>query len=234
MGFALLAMVLWLTNPLITQIGPAGFQWTLVFFVIIATACWILGRVSVTMTPAQIWRHRGGAVTLVAVAGVIIFAFVCPLGETQAKVAAERAEIMALRAGGPADSDAWATRIPWRPWSPAAVEETVRVGKTVFVDFTAAYCTQCKANKAVATDTPEVRAKMKALGVIPFQADYTNGNPAIHQILKRFSRPGVPMNLIYPAGKPDDPILLNTVLTKQYLLDQLDIAGPSSEVASRF
>ena len=70
---------------------------------------------------------------------------------------------------------------------------------------------------------------MQALGVVPFQGDFTSGDPQIFELLQSFSRAGVPMNLIYPAGKPDAPILLETVVTQGDLLRRLDEAGPSRE-----
>ncbi len=229
MGFALLAMVLWLTAPLVTQVGPTGFQWTLLFFVVIAMACWVLGKVSVTMSPGQIMRYRGEAVGLVLVGGFVIFGLVYPLGAAQDRVQSERAEIMALRAGVQLDDEVWDRKIPWRPWSPGVAEAAARSGKTVFVDFTAAYCTICKKNKFLATNTPEVRRKMKELGVVPLQGDFSTHDADIAAVLERFGRPGVPLNLIYPAGRPDEPILLDPSFSKQYLLDLLDQAGPSRD-----
>ena len=100
-------------------------------------------------------------------------------------------------------------------------------GKVPFVDFTAAYCTICKANKKVAVNTPEVVDKIKALDVLPFQGDFTTGDERISAMLKQYDRAGVPLNLIYPAGRPEHPIVLRPNLTKQYLLDKLDEAATS-------
>jgi len=116
--------------------------------------------------------------------------------------------------------------VPWRPWT---VEEAVRSGKTVFLDFTAAYCTVCKQNKSGAINTPEVTAKMQEYGVLALQGDFTSGDPTIAAMLKKYDRAGVPLNLIFPAGRPNDPILLTPSFTKQYLLDKLEEAGPSRD-----
>ncbi len=45
--------------------------------------------------------------------------------------------------------------------------------------------------------------------------------------LQKYDRAGVPLNLIYPAGRPEEPIVLRPQLSKQYLLAKLDEAGPS-------
>ena len=213
MGFLLLGMVVWLLHPLITHIGAEGLEWTLAFLVVLAFACWLLGRIDVNMSTAQRWRYRGAAAGLVMVTGVLVYGFIYPLSKAKGK----------LHYAG---RDDWSSGIPWRPWS---VRETVRSGKTVFLDFTAAYCTVCKQNKAVAANTPDVRAKMRELGVVPVQGDFTSGEPEIAAMLKKYHRSGVPLNLIYPAGKPDEPIVLRTNLTKQYLLEKLEEAGPSGD-----
>ena len=82
-------------------------------------------------------------------------------------------------------------------------------------------------NKKRAINKPETAQKFQSLGVIAFRADFTDGNERIFEALQRFGRPGPPLNLIYPAGKHDAPIVLDILFSKQYLLDKLDEAGPS-------
>ncbi len=228
MGFILLGMVIWLIHPLIVHIGPVGLEWTLGFFIAVAMACWIWGRIDATMNVAQRWRYRGAAAIVIVCAGVLVYGWFYPLGE------ARRA--MALRVGPSWEgASSYEYGIPWRPWSETAVTEAVRSGKTVFADFTAAYCTNCKLNKAVAIDRPEARQRMQELGVVPFQADFTTGDREIFAFLQKYGRPGVPMNLIYPAGKPDQPIVMPVLFTLPQLLAMLDEAGssrPTPDIAS--
>jgi len=73
---------------------------------------------------------------------------------------------------------------------------------------------------------------MQELQVIPFQGDYTSGDEEIYSVLLEFNRPGVPLNLIYPGGKPDRPMVLPTELSKSLLLDKLEQAARDSQVAS--
>ncbi|MGB2986205.1 MAG: thioredoxin family protein, partial [Phycisphaerae bacterium] len=163
-------------------------------------ACWVLGKVDMTMPVTKRWCYRGAAAVLVLGAGVLIYGW----GYTKPPY-----------------------EVPWRTWSPERVETAVRSGNTVLVDFTAAWCTVCKANKKLAFNTREVGDKIESLSVIPFQGDFTSGNDGIAAELRKHGRAGVPLNLIYPAGKPDDPIVLQTNLNKRYLLQKLDEAGPS-------
>ncbi len=205
MGFLLLGMVVWLMHPLMKRLGPEGFEWTLGFLVAIGMGCWILGKIDFSMNTAQRWRYRGGAGALVVLSGLVIYGW----------------------AYSPA-----AVEIPWRPWTAAVVEETVRSGKPVFVDFTADYCTNCKVNKRVAINTREFLNKLESLDVVPFQGDFSSGEPEIFAELQKHGQAGVPLNLIYPAGKPDKPIVLDTLFTKEYLLNKIDEAAISRSASA--
>jgi thiol:disulfide interchange protein DsbD len=276
MGFLLLAMVVLLLHPLVTLIGAQGLQWTLVFLVAVAMACWLIGQINLSMSTVRRWAYRVGAVGFVLLTGGVVYGWVYPLDEADPAPDPETylnlpAELEALANGengfcpidwtlwDPRTADeslregddrfvdftaaycmvcerakeaAWGKGIPWQRWSPEAVDTAVRSDKMVFVDFTAAYCTQCKANKVAAINTKEVRDKMRSLNVVPFRGDFTDGDREIFQILRDHDRPGVPLNLIYPAGRPDDPMVLKPRLTKDYLLEQLDKAAQQAAPAN--
>ena len=216
-----MAMVIWLIHPLVTQIGSEGLEWTLAFFVAVAMACWVLGKVNMTMPSEQRWRYRGCATALILVAGGLIYGVIYPLDEALARQR-KVAETPLI----PLEGDD--NHIEWQVWSEDAVRKEVLSGKTVFVDFTAAWCTVCKVNKKVAINTPEVLGKMQEFGISLFRGDFTLYDEEIAGMLKKHSRAGVPLNLIYPAGKPDHPILLRPNLAMKYLLDKLQEAGPSA------
>lgn len=209
MGFLLLAMVVWLLHPIGARFGTAGLEWTLVFLVIVAMACWVLGKIDLMMAAAKRWSYRGSAATLVAVAALFVFGWAFPAAGN-----------IVVSADG-------------IHWSKEAVAKSVRAGNTVFVDFTASYCTVCKANKAIAINTPEAVEKMESLGVVRFKGDFSTGDPEIFEMLQAHGRAGVPLNLIYPAGKPDNPIVLRPSLTKAYFIKKLTEAGPSRPVPAK-
>lgn len=217
MGFMLLGMVVYLIHPLTVQIGSEGLEWTLVFYVGVGLACWIMGKVQVTMPTSARWRYRGGAAVTALLSGLLIYGSIFPLGPA---VEHQRA---VLRAGGSGilfgDGD-----IAWRPWSREAVAATVRGGQVAFVDFTSAYCTQCKVNKKVAIGTEAFAKKLREVGGVAFRGDFTLSDPDIADVLEEFDVPGVPLNLVFPAGRPDQPIQLRIQLTKSYLLEKLDEA----------
>ena len=52
-------------------------------------------------------------------------------------------------------------------------------------------------------------------------------DPAITEVLKRHGRRGVPFYAVYPAGRPEDVIVLPELINRKLVLDSLDRAGPS-------
>ena len=96
----------------------------------------------------------------------------------------------------------------------------------VFIDFTAAWCVTCKFNKATVLDTDTIREAFGRRGVVKIKADWTNADPAITKILKQFERPGVPLYVLYPAGKSAEPIVLPELLTKNIVLEKLESISP--------
>jgi thiol:disulfide interchange protein len=60
---------------------------------------------------------------------------------------------------------------------------------------------------------------------LPLLGDFTREDPAIAAELKRFSRAGVPLVLVYPKDPKAEPIVLPSVLTPSIVLNALDEAA---------
>jgi thiol:disulfide interchange protein len=128
--------------------------------------------------------------------------------------ATEHGAVPPARAGTPAsESEGWAE------WSPRAQSQLLSQGRAVFVDFTAAWCVTCQANKRLVLHSSRVATAFAERGVALLKADWTNRNDAIAQELARFGRNGVPMYVLYDsAGRPH---LLPEILTERVVLDEL-------------
>ena len=113
----------------------------------------------------------------------------------------------------------------WQNFSPERLKPELAQGHTVFIDFTAAWCITCKFNEATVLETSAVRDAFKRHGIVKLKADWTNADPAITKILKQFGRPGVPLYVLYPAGKsPIRPV--PELLTKSIVLEKLETIAP--------
>jgi thiol:disulfide interchange protein/DsbC/DsbD-like thiol-disulfide interchange protein len=106
----------------------------------------------------------------------------------------------------------------WADWSPPALTQALARGP-VFVDFTAAWCVTCQANKRLVLYSKPVAAAFAARGVTLLRADWTNRNDEIARELARFGRSGVPLYVLYDSsGKPR---VLPEILTEGVVLDAL-------------
>jgi thiol:disulfide interchange protein DsbD len=106
-----------------------------------------------------------------------------------------------------------------------ALEAALKSGRTVFVDFTADWCINCKVNEKLVLDSASVQAALKNGDVYFLKADWTNGDADITALLKQFGRGGVPAYVIYPTKDAANPVVLPELLTQQIVLDALEKAA---------
>ncbi len=118
-------------------------------------------------------------------------------------------------------------QLDWKPYAKGRAEQLAEDGYTVYVDYTARWCATCQTNKKVVLHSDAVRRRFHSSKTVALRADYTNPNPDIAEDLLRFGRDGVPLNIVYPAGKPDEPIVLPTILTQSIVIEALQKAGPT-------
>ena len=105
----------------------------------------------------------------------------------------------------------------WQPWSDAAVTQTLAQGRSVFVDFTAAWCVTCQINKKSTLSNQEVLADFASHQVVLMRADWTRRDPAITQALSALGRSGVPVYVLYTPGK--SPRVLSELLSPRQIHD---------------
>ncbi len=215
MAFPMFITCVWLLWVLAQQVDVDAVAGVLAALVILGLAAWSAGQ-------AQRGARRYAWVG--AVAGVLSFAALI--------TATGRAPPPAAPAQHPA-ADAHG----WSGWSPQAQAQSIAAGHPVFVDFTAAWCVTCQANKRLVLYSERVAAAFDAKGVTRLRADWTNRDDAIGRELARFQRSGVPLYVLYDAsGRPH---VLPEILTQSTVLDELErierrplsaLAGPSEMV----
>ena len=74
----------------------------------------------------------------------------------------------------------------------------------------------------------DVIDKFRNSGIIPIRADWTNRNPDITRLLAKFGRSGVPLYVIFPAGRPSAPIILPEVITSEMVIDAINRAAENA------
>jgi thiol:disulfide interchange protein DsbD len=198
LAFPLLATVVWLVWVASLQAGPPAVAAILTMLLLLGLGAWASAR----------WRSAWGRVAATGAVAASL-ALVATLALVEPGVGAARDD-------------------GWEPYSAARLDELVRAGTPVFVDFTAAWCVTCQVNERLVLDTALVRDRMRAAGVARVRADWTNPDPEITRALQRFGRDGVPLYVFY-TGREDEPRILPQILTSELVLRELDrLDGRSS------
>ncbi|MES2937005.1 MAG: thioredoxin family protein [Pseudomonadota bacterium] len=189
MAFPMFGTVAWLVWVLGQQSGIDGAGALLALLVALAMAIW-----------AFTLQGRSRAVVgTIAVVGLAAMAWIAGPAVTRL----------------PPASAASAAQGPWQPWEPGRVEQLLASGQPVFVDFTAAWCVTCQYNKKTTLGQDEVLAGFRARNVALLRADWTRRDPAITAALGQLGRNGVPVYVLYRAGRA--PLVLTEVLSKDEL-----------------
>ena len=197
MGFVLLAVAVWLLGVLGKTRGAEAMTAAAWFLVVLSLAAWIWGA----------GRRRWWAILLavvVAAAGTKSF-----LPDALKKIEQRGKAIQPNQVG-----------IVWEPFSEKRLEQARNGGVPVFIDFTAEWCPNCKANEKFVLNTTSVAAAFKAKRVVTLVADWTDFDPTITKWLKSFERIGVPVYVLY-YGDGSEPVVLSEFLTQRSLLEQL-------------
>ena len=122
--------------------------------------------------------------------------------------------------------------LQWVDYDERSLASYQAEGKTVMVDFSAKWCVNCLVNLETAIDTEATRKMVDKNDVITMYADWTNSNPEITAKLEELNSNSIPVLAIYPAGKPNQPIVLRDLLSQNTVLEALKKAGPSRDPKS--
>ena len=227
-GFALPILILSLFPALLSFLPKPG-AWmnslkkilALPMLLAVAWLAWVLFRISGT---AAVWPLLVGMVNLAA--GLFLYGRSQRTFPPSAGLRWGGLALVLLAAVIPATALKTASTVlvsqhPDRlPWSEEEVARQLAAGRTVFIDFTAAWCLTCQVNERVVLSKPEIQAAFREKNVAFLVADWTRRDPAITAALQKYGREGVPTYVIL---RPDSstPVLLPEILTPGLLLEAL-------------
>ncbi len=211
MGFLMMATVVWLLYVLGAQLGMEAVIWTSAFLLFVGVACWMIGTfATLTATRAKsvsIWI----AALLVVVVGYMLFVSDIMTARDILSTPSQNNSNLSAKEG-----------LDWEPFTLEKLETHLKENRTVFIDFTAEWCLTCKVNERTVFADQKVIESMRSGNIVTMKADWTNRNDTIARLLAKFGRSGVPLYVIFPAGKPTEPIVLPEVITPTIVLAALE------------
>ena len=186
MAFPMFATVVWLLWVLGQQSGIDGAGALLGLLVLLALTLWAL-------------TLKGRTRTIIATFSVAACAYgIWAVGPSITKVQEVGSPPNSLTSG-------------WQAWEPGRVDQLTAQGRSVFVDFTAAWCVTCQYNKKTTLSNASVLADIAAKKVVLLRADWTRRDPAVTAALSQLGRSGVPVYVIYKPGQA--PVVLSEILS---------------------
>lgn len=213
LAFPMLATSAWLAWVLGQQAGIDAVFALAVAAVLLGLSGWLLGR----FVQARGWAQArfaalAAAATLVGAVWLALN-YAADLSPPAAPLSADRPAGAVREVGA------------WEAWTPQRVQQAIAEGRPVFVDFTAAWCVSCQANKKLVLDREAVVAQMASGNVLRLRADWTQRDPAITAELARHGRNGVPLYLLYsPSSRA--PRVLPELLTVGFVTEALATLAP--------
>jgi len=243
MGFVLLATVVFILTFLRwTNVMP-----TLALLFGLWAACWWIARTPVTARFNVKLRAWLAAAAFAVLIGLVAFGERLNIGqftlyglqgsmesrfsadvekEVDTRIASRGASADPLAARPNEDK---ASELPWEPFSQRKLERLTADNKTVLVDFTANWCLTCKMLEVSVLNTTDIRRIVDKNDIVTLVADWSDGAPEISKLLEALGGKQVPVVAIFPAGRPNQPLVMRGFYTKQDLIDNLQEAGPSKK-----
>lgn len=206
---------------------PRPGPWMVTFKQVLAfpmflTVVWLIWVI------AQQATIDGAAIALVGLVGLSFGAWLLGSMKARARVAGALASVLAILLAWPttalveanaAQGATASSSAQWKPWSVDEIAKLNAEGKPVFVDFTAAWCVSCQANKRLVLTRADVEKAFADKNVVLMRADWTNRDERITQALTQMNRSGVPVYALHAPGKPVQ--LLPELLTAGIVKDAL-------------
>ncbi len=180
---------------LLSTINPDYYIATMALLVALWFACWLGGRQPITASTVRRWSAWGLGCAFAVIVGLVGFTW---------------------------DRE---YELPWKEFSASQLAESRASGRPVLVEFTANWCPTCNYNLLTALDVAAVKKVVEANGVEALKADWTDEDETIEHALAELRSRSIPLLAIYPAGRPDEVLVLRDTVTKTQVLQALAVAG---------
>lgn len=207
MGFVLLVTVIYLMISLRQDV----LLFTAAFLVFVAGGCWWWGRFA-KFDQSKVVRTGHLAVAL----------GICVMGARISFV-----DFQGLFSDVESDD-----RIAWIDYDTESFLGYLEDDRTVFVDFTADWCPNCKYNEKFVFNSPEVRALIAEKNVVPIKADITHDSPVKEALRDKLGGSSIPYLAVFPGDNTSAPFVLPDVVTVAQMVEIFE-ACPDPGVLAR-
>jgi thiol:disulfide interchange protein DsbD len=111
--------------------------------------------------------------------------------------------------------------LEWVPFNASTLNDWLRSGQTVVVEWTADWCPNCKFIENTVYRKAKVTNRLKR-GVRLMRADMTREFPEAAKVMQQLGSQSIPFSVVFRGDDPAHPILLRDVYASDALLNALD------------
>jgi len=210
-GFVLLAMAVYFLRPLF----PDPLLYGLTMALLLAVAGIYLAWIEPTRTEGKVFPVIRNLI------GIAFFIIALLFAQGGIKDSMDRRIAdLASRPGGVSSLGS----IPWQPYEEARIQQAVKEGRPVFIDFYADWCIPCwELDKKTFSD-PQVAALSQRFFMV--KADLTSAsNPLTQTLRKRYGIPGVPILIFLGSdGREKSDLRVAGYIDKKEFLKRMNLA----------
>lgn len=201
LALPMFATVLWLISVLQSQTARIG---------VVAAALGIAGLVILILVAKRMAGARAGPRLLGYATAVLLAAMYSFWATTELKYS-----------DGSSSRSATVTERSYEEvaFSRARLAELRRLGKPVFLNFTASWCITCIVTDRLVFDTEEFGQFMRDNEIVMMKADWTKPDDEIARMLESFGRSGIPFYVFYPANPNRPAVPLPEILTADRVIE---------------
>ena len=120
-------------------------------------------------------------------------------------------------------------KLPWKPFTRSEMSQLKTGSRPVLVFFTADWDLNCMFILRQSLGDHEVAAELTRRRFEFRLADWTTPNADVEQALEEYQSRSIPLIMIHPVGKFDEPFILRDLVSKGELLEAIERATNPSK-----
>lgn len=199
---------------------PNSTMWPFIFYgaVVLGLICWAWGQIPTgVMEPRTVWTIRGAALGLGIAAGAGLYVW--------------GTNTLRAESGAPAAAGVNSVRLPdaasatWLPFNVAIMDQALKDGRPVVVDWGANWCINCRVLEARVLRTGAVEDAFMRSNAVLLRADETVENPPTAFLNRELGGQSIPVLAIFSPGRPLTPVVLRDNYSKERVMAEVEKAG---------
>lgn len=242
-GMALPYFVLAARPQLIARVPRSGASGELVKQILgllmIAVAAFFIGTGLIALSAERPWAGRILHWWVIAMVGLIAGAWLVARTFRLTGRIGVRGVFLAVAlviAAAPAGWAWYQSRLAyestiWKEYEAAKVDEALKAGEVVVLDFTAEWCGNCKVIEAAVLARSNVRAALTSPGVRPFRVDLTSSEAPGWKALRDLGQAGIPVLAI--KGPASSDWVVSNAYTRAWVIEQINAARGKGASSAR-